>query len=218
MFSYDQDWKKSEPPTGITESTWQSFNTLPEKEDHCSGVNKRTGLYDCSICGVIVTGRKGWLYTISWWNEHKRSESQNQKLEWKFQAMALKLNIKQKDGSATRFDGIQAKQMGNTQIPLKLFFIKKTTIAPISSNAPTRRLIAAESPSLDVVDITENTASSSSTEILPSRGSCFGIFMNLRQPLFWNKLDAYISNAAVSSTALHIAGVVGPFSQGIQRY
>ena len=127
--------------------------------------------------------------------------------------MALKHKMKHKDGSATRFNVMQSKQMGNTQIPLRLFFIKKNTISLSFSNAPTRRLIAAESPSLDVVDITENTASSSSTEVLPSRGSCLGIFMDLRQPLFWNKLDAYISNAAVSSTALHIAGVVGPFSQ-----
>ena len=66
------------------------------------------------------------MYTISHWNEHKRSESHKQKLEWKVQAMSLKLKMKHKDGSATQFDVMQAKHMGNTQIPLKLLFIKKT--------------------------------------------------------------------------------------------
>ena len=39
VLRYDQDWKKSGPPPRITESTWQSFNTIPEKEDPCSSVN-----------------------------------------------------------------------------------------------------------------------------------------------------------------------------------
>ena len=40
--------------------------------------------------------------------------------------MDMKLKIKQKDGSTTRFDVMQVKQMGNTQMPLKSFLIKKS--------------------------------------------------------------------------------------------
>ena len=101
VFRYDQYWKNSGPPPGITEGMCQSFNTLPEKEDHCYGLNKRTGSFDFSVCEIFVPGRKGWLYTISWWNEHKISESHKKNLEWKFQAMDLNLIMKQKDGSAT---------------------------------------------------------------------------------------------------------------------
>ena len=126
VFRYDQDWKKSGPPPGITEVTWHSFNTLPEKEDHCAGMNKRTGSYDSSVCGIVVPGPKVWLFTISWWNKHTRSESHKKNLEWKVQAVALKLKIIHKDGSTTQFDMMQAKQMGNIKIPLKSLFVKKT--------------------------------------------------------------------------------------------
>ena len=123
MFCYDQDWKNIGPPSGIRESTCHSFNTLPEKEDHFSGVDKMTGSYDCSVCGVVVPGRKSRLYTISQWNEHKRIESHKKQLECKVQAMSTKLKMKQKYGSATRFDVMQAEQMGDNQMPIDLFFI-----------------------------------------------------------------------------------------------
>ena len=31
VFYYDQEWKKSGPPTGVTERLWHSFNVLQEK-------------------------------------------------------------------------------------------------------------------------------------------------------------------------------------------
>ena len=65
-----------------------------------------------SVALLCQGGRVGC--TLSDSGMKTKSESQKQNLEWNVQATDLKLKTKQKDGSATRFDVMQAKQMGKT--------------------------------------------------------------------------------------------------------
>ena len=127
--------------------------------------------------------------------------------------MAMKLKMKQRYGSATQFDVMQAKQMGNTQIPLKSFFIFKNYDISEFFQRSHEKVGCGRITFSGCRWSNKNTASSYSTEISPSRGLCLGIFPDFCQPLLQKKLDAYISNADVVSTTLQVDGVVGPLSQ-----
>ena len=54
VFNWDMDWKEPGSLLWINACTQQISNTILENDVQCSMVNKMTGLYECSICGITV--------------------------------------------------------------------------------------------------------------------------------------------------------------------
>lgn len=191
-------------PANHSAKSYYGFLTLPDNDVHCMKVDTMNGLWVwCKDCNCCVYARKERPYTLSRWNDHKKSDPKHlEVLRRKRFVATLELKQKSKTAKLTTLEADALKQNQRNQVSLNSFFAKKkkSKLSPQTSTNSN-----STSPTSPQPQLTYQSDEPSKLKCI----SCEGILPDFGKTEMQSCLRVYVIYASIADGSSYKAGFVG---------